>query len=147
MWTKGRGFESRQDRRENFLAVFRYPFHTRVTAVSRNISRSICQKYRWAVTAKHACTLCMRLCIKRCDMVVHGCMMLHRTHRDGSSLVWHQPYWAIHARLLTPLTSARHRLSPLAAFTSGAYFLDNGRRWQWICEFFTANFKGFLGGP
>ena len=36
-------------------------------------------------------------------------------------------YWAIQAGLLTPLTSARHRLSPLAAFTSGAYFLHNGR--------------------
>ena len=31
-------------------------------------------------------------------------------------------YWAIQAGLLTPLTSARHRLSFLAAFTSGAYF-------------------------
>ena len=39
-----------------------------------------------------------------------------------------KPYWAIQAGLLTPLTSARHRLSPLAAFTSGAYFLHNGRR-------------------
>ena len=37
-------------------------------------------------------------------------------------------YWAIRAGLLTPLTFARHRLSPLAAFTSGAYFLHNGRR-------------------
>ena len=34
----------------------------------------------------------------------------------------------IQAGLLTPLTFARHRLSPLAAFTSGAYFLHNGRR-------------------
>ena len=38
-------------------------------------------------------------------------------------------YWAIQAGLLSPLTFARHRLSPLAAFTSGAYFLHNGRRW------------------
>ena len=30
-------------------------------------------------------------------------------------------YWTIQAGLLTPLTFARHRLSPLAAFTSGAY--------------------------
>ena len=30
-------------------------------------------------------------------------------------------YWAIQVGLLTPLTFARHRLSPLAAFTSGAY--------------------------
>ena len=37
-------------------------------------------------------------------------------------------YWAIQAGLLTPLTFARHRLSPLAAFASGAYFLHNGRR-------------------
>ena len=56
-------------------------------------------------------------------------------------------YWVIQAGLLTPLTFAWHRLSPLAAFTSGAYFLSNGRRWQWICEFYTANFKGIFGGP
>ena len=34
-----------------------------------------------------------------------------------------------------------------AAFTSGTYFLRNGRRWQWICEFYTANLKGIFGGP
>ena len=56
-------------------------------------------------------------------------------------------YWAIQAGLLTPLTFARHRLSPLAAFSSGAYFLHNGRRWQRICEFYTAKFKGIFGGP
>ena len=33
-------------------------------------------------------------------------------------------YWAIQAGLLTPLLFARHRFSPLAAFTSGAYFLQ-----------------------
>ena len=60
---------------------------------------------------------------------------------------WFSLYWAIQAGLLTPLTFARHRLSPLAAFTSGAYFLHNGRRWRWICEFYTANFKGIFGGP
>ena len=37
-------------------------------------------------------------------------------------------YRAVQAGLLTPLTLARHRLSTLAAFTSGAYFLHNGRR-------------------
>ena len=56
-------------------------------------------------------------------------------------------YWVIQAGLLTPLTFARHRLSPLAAFISGAYFLHNGRWWQWIWEFYTANFKGIFGGP
>ena len=47
--------------------------------------------------------------------------------------------WAVQAGLLTPLTFARHRLGPLAAFTSGSYFLHNGRWWQWICELYTAN--------
>ena len=56
-------------------------------------------------------------------------------------------YWAIQAGLLTPLTFARHRLSPLAAFTPGAYFLHTGRQWQRICEFYTANFKGIFWGP
>ena len=59
---------------------------------------------------------------------------------------WHY-YWVIQAGLLTPLTFARHWLSPLAAFTSGAYFLHNGRRWQWIWEFYTANFKGIFFRP
>ena len=36
--------------------------------------------------------------------------------------------WAVRAGLLTPLTFARHRLSPLAAVTSGAYILHKGRR-------------------
>ena len=40
----------------------------------------------------------------------------------------HSAYWAVQAWLLTPLTFAPHRLSPLADFTSGAYFLYNGRR-------------------
>ena len=48
--------------------------------------------------------------------------------------------WAIQEGLLTPLTFARYRLSPLAAFTSGAYFFHNERRWQWSCEFYIAKF-------
>ena len=48
--------------------------------------------------------------------------------------------------LLTPLTFAQHRLSSLTAFTSNAYFLHNGRWWQWICKFYTANFKEIFWG-
>jgi len=70
----------------------------------------------------------------------------HR-HDQVTESVSHTESTAIQAGLLTPLTFARHRLSPLAAFTSGAYFLHNGRRWQWICEFDTANFKGIYWGP
>ena len=33
--------------------------------------------------------------------------------------------WAIQVELLTLLTFTQHRLSPLAVFTSGAYFLHN----------------------
>ena len=56
-----------------------------------------------------------------------------------------QAYWAIQVGLLTPLTSAWHCLSPLAAFTSGAYFLHNERLCQ--CEFYTANFKDIFWRP
>ena len=45
------------------------------------------------------------------------------THRQVTT-----NYWAVQVGLLTPLTFDRHHLSPLAAFTSGAYFLHNGRR-------------------
>ena len=44
--------------------LFWYPFHTRVTAVAWKRSRSFCQKCMWQVTAKHAYTLCMWLCMK-----------------------------------------------------------------------------------
>ena len=60
-----------------------------------------------------------------------------------SSLVL-QGYWAVQVGLLTPMTFAHHHLSPLAAFTSSVYFFHNWRRWQWICKFYTANFKTFL---
>ena len=58
----GRIFFTRVD----FLCwlLFRYPFHPRVTAVVRKRSRSFCQKWRWQVTAKHAYTLHMWLCMK-----------------------------------------------------------------------------------
>ena len=52
--------------------------------------------------------------------------------------------WSSSGGLLTPLTFAWHHLSPLAAFTFGAYFLHSGQQWQWIC---TASFKGIFGGP
>ena len=62
---KGCEFESRQDRRENFLlqsqlcvlTLIRCPFHPRVTAVAHKRPRSFCQKCRWQVTPKCAYTL------------------------------------------------------------------------------------------
>ena len=68
--------------------LFRYPFHPRVTAVACKRSQSFRQKCRWQVTAKHAYTLCMWLCVKWHGAWLYG---VHRTRRDGSSFMWHQP--------------------------------------------------------
>ena len=71
--------------------LFRYPFHPRVTAVARKRPRSFCQKRRWQVTAKHAYTLRMWLCMKWHGAWLYG---VHRTRRDwlsGSRFLWHQP--------------------------------------------------------
>ena len=56
------------------------------------------------------------------------------------------PYWAVQAGLLTPLIFTQHHLCPLAVFTSSVYFLHNGRRWQWICKVYNANFKVIFEG-
>ena len=55
----------------------------------------------------------------------------------------HTAYWAIQAGLLTPLTFARHRLSPLAAFTSGAYFTIEGGDSE-FANFTLPTLKAFL---
>ena len=57
--------------------------------------------------------------------LTHLCRFLSTVHTQYRNM-----YWAIQAGLLTPVTFAQHRLNPLAAFTSGVYFLHNGRRWQ-----------------
>ena len=77
--------------RVNFLCwlLFQYLFHPYVPAVACKRSWSFCQKYRWQVTAEHACILCKWLCMKWCD-TVHGCMV-YTEHADDSSFTWHQP--------------------------------------------------------
>ena len=83
-WLKGRKFESQQEWRENFFSrvnflcwlLFQYPFHLRVTAVACKRSRSFCQKCRWQVTAKHAYSLRMWLCMKWHGAWLYGA---HRT--------------------------------------------------------------------
>ena len=50
----------------------------------------------------------------------------------------------IQAVLLTPLTFARHRLSPLAAFTSGAYFVHKEGGDCEIANFTLLTLKAFL---
>ena len=100
--------------------LYWYPFHPRVTAVACKTKRpqsfcqrylhvsnlqvllvilistavahkrpwSFCQKCKWLVTAKHARTLRMWLCMKWHGAWLYG---VHRTRRDGSSFMWHQP--------------------------------------------------------
>ena len=63
----------------------------RVTAVAHKRPRSFHQKRRWQVTAKHAYTLHMWLCMKWHGAWLYG---VHRTCQDwlsGSRFLWHQP--------------------------------------------------------
>ena len=80
-WNSGRIFFSRVD----FLCwlLFRYPFHPRVTTVARKRSRSFCQKCRWQVTAKHAHTLRMWLCMKWHGAWLYG---VHRTCAETAAV-------------------------------------------------------------
>ena len=63
--------------------LFRYLFHRRVTALARKTSRSFYQKRRWQVTARHACTLRVWLCMKW-----HGAWFcgVHRTCAETAAL-------------------------------------------------------------
>ena len=63
--------------------LFRYPFHSRVTAVARKRSRSFCQKCRWQVTVKHAYTLRMWLCMKWHGAWLYG---VHRTCAETAAV-------------------------------------------------------------
>ena len=69
-WNGGKIFFSRVD----FLCwlLFWYPFHPHVTTVAHKRSRSFCQKCRWQVTAKHAYTLRMWLCMKSHGAWLYG---------------------------------------------------------------------------
>ena len=98
-WSKGPGFESRQERRENFFSgvsfmcwlLFRYPFHPCVTAIAHKRSRSFCQKRRWQVTAKHTYTLSMWLWMKWHCKLVRGWMVYTELVPRRQHFTWHQP--------------------------------------------------------
>ena len=86
---KGCGFESLHGWRENFLlqgqlsvlTLVWVSVHPRVTAVA--CKRSFCQKCRWLVTAKHACTLRMWLCMKWHGARLYG---VHRTCAETAAV-------------------------------------------------------------
>ena len=83
-WLKVTGFKSLQEWQEIFFSsisflcwlVFWYRLHPCVTTVARKRSQSFCQKCRWQVTAKHAYTLHMWLCMKWHGAWLYG---VHRT--------------------------------------------------------------------
>ena len=78
---------------------------------------------RWRTNDSTFCFAMSRKCTR-----VHTALLCYELVTIAST----RHYWAIQAGLLTPLIFARHRLSSLAAFTSGAYFLHSGRRLQWL---------------
>ena len=90
-WSKGRRFESLQEGWKNFLLQGQLSVLTlismsvppRVTAVVRKRPRSFCQKCKWQVTAKHAYTLRMWLCMKW-----HGAWLydVHRTCAETAAV-------------------------------------------------------------
>ena len=83
----------------NFLCwlLFQYLFLPRVTTVACKRSRSFCQKCRWQVTAKHAYTLCMWLCMKWHGAWLYG---VHRTCAEMAAV----SYGTSHANAVsTPL--------------------------------------------
>ena len=77
----GRIFFSRV--RLSVLTLISVPVPPRVTAVARKRSRPFCQKRRWQVTAKHAYTLRMWLC-----MMWHGAWLygVHRTCAETAAV-------------------------------------------------------------
>ena len=119
-WSGGRIFFSRVD----FLCwlLFRYPFHPRVTAVARKRSRSFCQNRRWQVTAKRAYTLRMWLCMKWHGAWLYG---VHRTRRDGSSFMWHQP-----CQRCKYTTSVDIQKRAIKSYS----LMQNHMRAQWVCS-------------
>ena len=60
--------------------LFRYLFHPCVTTVAHKRPKSLCQKRRWQVTAKYACTLHVVLHKVKWFMVVWGTQNLSLIH-------------------------------------------------------------------
>ena len=100
---------------------------SRVTAVARKRSRSLCQKCRWQVTAKHACTLRMWLYMKRHSAWLYG---VHRTRRGGSSFMWHQPCQRCKYTTSVDIQKKRYKklLTPVESHASAVNLLESGEQ-------------------
>ena len=119
-WSGGRIFFSRVD----FLCrlIFRYPFLPRVTAVARKRSRSFCQKCRWQVTAKHAYTLRMWLCMKWHGTWLYG---VHRTCADTAAASVSTPLrWLFKKRAIKLVTHVEPHASAVSSQTNAGIRLS-----------------------
>ena len=91
-------------------------------------SQSFCQKCRWKVTAKHACSLLTWLCMKW-----HGAWLYcgHRTCWDGSSSMCHQPCQCCMHTTLVDIQKHAIKASHSSTIT----------RAQWVCYIKVINNK------
>ena len=77
----------------------------RVTAVARKRSRSFCQKWRWQVTAKHAYTLRMWLCVKWHGAWLYG---VHRTCAETAAVSCGTSHASAVSRYTTSVDIQKH---------------------------------------
>ena len=110
--------------RVNFLSwlLFRYPFHTSVTTVAHKRPQSFCLKCRWQVTAKHAYTWHMWLCMKWHGAWLYG---VHRMCQGGSSFTWHQP-----CQRCKYTTSVDSQKCTIKSYS----LMQNHMQPQWVCS-------------
>ena len=123
-WSGGRIFFSRV----NFLCwlLFRYPFHPRVTTVARKRSWSFCQKCRWQVTAKHAYTLSMWLCMKWHGAWLYGVHRICARTAAVSCGTSHASTVSTPLRWILKIKKTRYKASQS--------LMQNHMRVQWVCS-------------
>ena len=77
-WSRGPGFESPQERRENFLLQGHLSVLTLISMSVPPLVKDpghLCQMYRWQVTARHTCTLSKWLWKKWHCKLVRSCKL------------------------------------------------------------------------
>ena len=115
--------------RVDFLCwlLFRYPFHPRVTAVACKRSWSFCQKCRWQVTAKHAYTLCVWLCMKWLGAWLYG---VHRTCTETAAVSCGTSHASAVSTPLQWILKSTHKKRTIKSQS----LMWNHMRAQWVCS-------------
>ena len=95
--------------------LFLCPFQPHVTAAAHKRSQSLCQKCKWQVTAKYACTLPMWLWTKWHHKLVHGCMVYTEHALRHNSFTWHQACQQLNSTVTTSVDiwNVLHKSKPL----------------------------------